>query len=552
MKIPLNKKYTQAVLISLVSSIISMSLANVFFSDQWALLDTILYMLVYVGGLLGLVYYMENLRRSRILKREIINTEKLQAVSHLAASISHEVRNPLTATKGFLQLLKSDDNLSKEKKQQFIDIAISELNRAENIINDYLAFAKPSMELQETIEIQSEINKVIEIVKPLANMNAVFIQCHVPVFYVNGEKHLFQQCFVNLVKNAIESMQGGGVLILEAQQSKKVSGNFSQHVLDEITENLQQKNQVMILHNRRGYANVVECETCGHVSYCSNCDVIMTYHKFSNELKCHYCGNKSSKPSNCPKCNAENLNTRGVGVEQIHEEVSRLFPDAEVDRMDVDSMRRKFAYEKLYEKIESGETDIIVGTQMISKGLDFDHIELVTIPRADHMLYVQDFRAEERAYQLITQVSGRAGRVSGEGKVLIQTYNPQHFIFQLIRENDPREIYSYLLEERKKFNYPPYTKTILIELKHRNEAKADRASQFLGSVLRKYLPPECILGPEKSPVGKINLLYQYQILIKLPRGKFYKIYKNYIKESIEEFEEITAYRSVKRYIYVDF
>lgn len=155
------------------------------------------------------------------MKREIINTEKLQAVSHLAASISHEVRNPLTATKGFLQLLKSDDNLSKEKKQQFIDIAISELNRAENIINDYLAFAKPSMELQETIEIQSEINKVIEIVKPLANMNAVFIQCHVPVFYVNGEKHLFQQCFVNLVKNAIESMQGGGVLILEAQQSKK-------------------------------------------------------------------------------------------------------------------------------------------------------------------------------------------------------------------------------------------------------------------------------------------------------------------------------------------
>lgn len=338
----------------------------------------------------------------------------------------------------------------------------------------------------------------------------------------------------------------------EAQQSKKVSGNFSQQVLDEITENLQHKNQVMVLHNRRGYANVVECETCGHVSYCSNCDVIMTYHKYSNELKCHYCGNKSSKPSKCPKCNAENLNTRGVGVEQIHEEVSRLFPDAEVERMDVDSMRRKFAYEKLYEKIESGETDIIVGTRMISKGLDFDHIELVTIPRADHMLYVQDFRAEERAYQLITQVSGRAGRVSGRGRILIQTYNPQHFIFQLIRENDPREIYTYLLEERKKFNYPPFTKTIFIELKHRNEGKTDRSSQFLGSILRKYLPAECVLGPEKSPLAKINLMYQYQILIKLPRGKSYKILKNYIRESIAEFEEIAAYRSVKRHIYVDY
>ena len=220
-KIPVKKKYTQTVLISLISSIISISLANGFFSDEWTWLDSILYMFVYVGGLLVLVYYMENLKRSRVLKREIINTEKLQAVSHLAASISHEVRNPLTATKGFLQLLKSDDNLSPEKKQQFIDIAISELNRAEAIINDYLAFAKPSMELKETIEIQSEIHKVIEIVKPLANMNAVFIQCHVPVFYVNGEKHLFQQCFVNLVKNAIESMQGGGVLILKAQQIKK-------------------------------------------------------------------------------------------------------------------------------------------------------------------------------------------------------------------------------------------------------------------------------------------------------------------------------------------
>ena len=223
-KIPIKKKYTQAVLISLISSISSLSLANVFFSDDWIWIDSLLYMLVYVGGLLGLVYYIESLKRSRMLKREIINTEKLQAVSHLAASISHEVRNPLTATKGFLQLLKSDDNLSKEKKQQFIDIAISELNRAENIINDYLAFAKPSMELQETIEIQSEVLKVIEIVKPLANMNAVFIQCHVPIFYVNGEKHLFQQCFVNLVKNAIESMHNGGVLLVKAQLAKNGKG----------------------------------------------------------------------------------------------------------------------------------------------------------------------------------------------------------------------------------------------------------------------------------------------------------------------------------------
>lgn len=338
----------------------------------------------------------------------------------------------------------------------------------------------------------------------------------------------------------------------EAQDTKTVNGNFSFKVLEEIKKNLEEKNQVLVLHNRRGYANVVECESCGYVAYCSNCDVVMTYHKYSNELKCHYCGHKAEKPKVCPKCFSENLNTRGIGVEQIHEELSKIFPENDVERMDVDSMRKKFAYEKLYEKIENRETDIIVGTQMISKGLDFENIELVTIPRADQMLYVQDFRAEERAYQLIIQVSGRAGRVSGKGKVLIQTYNPLHSVFQLIKEQDFSKIYDYFLDERKKFNYPPFTKTILIELKHRKEDKTDRASQFLGSVLRKYLPHECVFGPEKSPIGKINLLYQYQILLKLPRGKKYQDFKNLVLKSFDEFNEITAYQSVKKSVFVDF
>ena len=338
----------------------------------------------------------------------------------------------------------------------------------------------------------------------------------------------------------------------EEQDSKKIIGNFSLKLIDEIKKELEKKKQTMILHNRRGYANVVECETCGYVNYCSNCDVVMTYHKFSNEMKCHYCGQKASKPKTCPKCHSENLNERGVGVEQIHEEVSRLFPDSEVDRMDVDSMRKKFAYEKLYDKIEEGETDIIVGTQMISKGLDFDNIELVAIPRADSMLYVQDFRAEERAYQLITQVSGRAGRISGEGKVFIQTYNPHHSVFQLIKENHSEKIYKHFLEERKKFLYPPFVKLIMIELKHRKEDKVNRSAQFLGSILRKYLPEDCILGPEKSPIGKLNLMYQYQILLKLPRGKRYSELKNLVLQSFEEFDEITAYQSIKKMIFVDF
>ena len=338
----------------------------------------------------------------------------------------------------------------------------------------------------------------------------------------------------------------------EAQNSKKITGNFSLTLIEEIKKEVERKKQTMILHNRRGYANVIECETCGYVNYCSNCDVVMTYHKYNNEMKCHYCGQKATKPRVCPKCHSEKLNVKGVGVEQIHEELAKIFPEVEIDRMDVDSMRKKFAYEKLYEKIEEGETEIIVGTQMISKGLDFDNIELVAIPRADSLLYVQDFRAEERAFQLITQVSGRAGRISGEGKVLIQTYNPEHSVFQLIKENKVEDIYKHFLEERRKFFYPPFTKLIMIELKHRKEDKCNRASQFLGSILRKYLPEECILGPEKAPIGKLNLMYQFQILLKFPKGKKYPEFKKLLEQSFTEFEEITAYQSVKKMIFVDF
>ncbi|WP_185287256.1 primosomal protein N' [Chryseobacterium lactis] len=338
----------------------------------------------------------------------------------------------------------------------------------------------------------------------------------------------------------------------EAQESKNVSGNFSSKLIEEMKKTVDEHHQAIVLHNRRGYANVVECESCGYVNYCSNCDVVMTYHKAANEMKCHYCGQRASKPRTCPKCHSENLNERGVGVEQIHEEVSKLFPENEVDRMDVDSMRKKFAYEKLYEKIEEGETDIVVGTQMISKGLDFDHIELVAIPKADSLLYVQDFRAEERAYQLITQVSGRAGRVSGKGKILIQTYNPDHSVFQLIKMNNPAKIYKYILTERQKFHYPPFTKLIMIELKHRKEDKVDRASQFLGSILRKYLPEDCVLGPERAQIARLNNLYQFQIMLKLPRGKNYEKFKNMVLISLKEFDEITAYQSIKKDVFVDF
>lgn len=370
--------------------------------------------------------------------------------------------------------------------------------------------------------------------------------------YYLARKEKMKYIFLNERFGKVQLPEFELINFKEAQDSKKVSGNFSLQLIDEIKKTLEEKNQAMILHNRRGYANVLECESCGYVNYCSNCDVVMTYHKSANEMKCHYCGQRASKPKACPKCHSENLNERGVGVEQIHEEVSKLFPDNEVDRMDVDSMRKKFAYEKLYEKIEDRETDIVVGTQMISKGLDFDHIELVAIPKADSLLYVQDFRAEERAFQLITQVAGRAGRVSGKGKIYIQTFNPEHSVFQLLKMNRISKIYYYFLKERQKFHYPPFTKLIMIELKHRREDKVNRASQFLGSVLRKYLPEECVLGPERSQIARINNLYQFQILLKLPRGKNYEKYKSQVLLSLKDFDEITAYQSIKKDVFVDF
>lgn len=338
----------------------------------------------------------------------------------------------------------------------------------------------------------------------------------------------------------------------EAQKQKNTVGYFSTRAVGVITDTLASRKQVIVLHNRRGFSGVVECETCGYVAYCTNCDVVLTYHKSAHEMKCHYCGQRAAKPVSCPRCQSENLNERGVGTEQIQEQLGNIFPNHEVERMDVDSMRRKFAYEKLFDKIKSGDAEIIVGTRMISKGLDFENIETVVVPKADSMLYVQDFRAEETAFQLLTQVSGRAGRLSGSGKVLVQTYQPNHAVFKLLYEKDEAGIYSHFINERKKFLYPPFVKMIMIQLKHRKEDKTDRASQFLGSVLRKYLPAECVFGPEKAPVGKINMLYQYQIMLKLPAGKKYSIYKQYILKSLDEFREITAYQSIKVLVFVDF
>ncbi|MDL1913291.1 MAG: primosomal protein N' [Bergeyella sp.] len=340
--------------------------------------------------------------------------------------------------------------------------------------------------------------------------------------------------------------------LVYASENKKMHGNFSEMLVRDMQKTLEEKKQIMILHNKRGYASVVECVSCGHVTYCPNCDVVMTFHKYKQEMKCHYCGHKAAKPVKCPKCHSERLSEKGVGVEQIYDEIVALFPMAEVERMDADTMRAKFSYEKLYEKLATKKTDILVGTQMITKGLDFDSIELVAVPKVDQMLYVQDFRAEEKLFQLLTQLAGRAGRTSGRGRMILQTYKVEHHLFRFMCSDKYKEVYKYFLEERKKFLYPPFTKLILLEIKHRKEDKTYRAASFLGSVLRKYLPEKCILGPEKSPIPRLNTYYQYQILLKFPKGKKYFVYKEKLYHVLNEFSEIKAYQSIKKFVYVDF
>ncbi|NAW50205.1 primosomal protein N' [Elizabethkingia argentiflava] len=356
----------------------------------------------------------------------------------------------------------------------------------------------------------------------------------------------------------MEERFGGGKLPIielldfkEAQQLKTTKGSFTFQALTEIQNELEKKKQVIILHNRRGYANVVECNSCGYVQYCNNCDVVMTYHKVSQDLKCHYCGQRAAMPISCPSCHSENITTKGLGIQQLEEEIKKLFPTATVGRMDLDAMRTKFAYEKFFEKIENRELDIIIGTQMISKGLSFENVDLVVVPKADALLHIQDFRAEERAYQLFIQVAGRAGRASQKGRMLLQTYNPERIIFDKLLKNN-EYIYEYLIEERKKFLYPPFVRLVFIELKHRKEDKLERASLFLGSIIRKYLPENCVFGPEKSPIFRINNVYQYQLLLKLPKGKKYNLFKQMLAKSIEEFNQIAGYKNVKLMVSIDF
>jgi primosomal protein N' (replication factor Y) (superfamily II helicase) len=331
---------------------------------------------------------------------------------------------------------------------------------------------------------------------------------------------------------------------------KRMNCHFSDTLIEEITTALSLGEQVILFQNRRGYAPLLECMTCGHVPQCPNCDVSLTFHKFKNQLRCHYCGYSIAKPTNCHQCSSVDLQTKGFGTEQIELELATLFPNKRVLRMDQDTTRGKFGYDKIIDRFQNREVDILVGTQMLAKGLDFDNVSLVGILNADNMLFFPDFRAFERSFQMMTQVSGRAGRANKMGKVIIQTYNPNHNTIQQVTRNDYKAMYKEQVYERQLFMYPPYTKLIKITLRHKEYEKVKDSAQWLFQVLKQNLNMS-ILGPEEPAISKIRNEYIRTILIKIPEKVSQQGTKKTIQKILNSFEAIAQYRAVKLIINVD-
>lgn len=338
--------------------------------------------------------------------------------------------------------------------------------------------------------------------------------------------------------------------IKEKTRKKHMTGHFSDRLLEEMRDVLKNGEQVILFQNRRGFSPVVECTTCGISPQCPNCDVSLTFHQHKNQLRCHYCGYHMAMMKSCIACGSETLDTKGFGTEQIETELKTLFPTSKVARMDQDTTKGKHAYSKLIEALENEEIDILVGTQMLAKGLDFRNISLVGVMNADNLLNFPDFRAHERSFQLLQQVSGRAGRTQKRGKVLIQTYNPYHQILKQVSVNDYEAMYKEQLEERYNYKYPPFYRTIKIVFKDKNLTRVQKASVWFGQALELQFK-ENILGPEPPPVGRIKNKYIMNILVKIPKNQSLEKTKKYIDNLQRSFNSIKEFSSVRVNIDVD-
>ena len=334
------------------------------------------------------------------------------------------------------------------------------------------------------------------------------------------------------------------------RRRKTIQADFGSTLLDAVRGTLEEHNQAILFQNRRGFSLRVECDDCHYVPQCINCDVSLIYHKQQNVLRCHYCGYTASVPSECPQCHSTNIKMHGFGTEKVEEDLKILLPEARVARLDLDTTRSKSDYQSILESFQEKETDILVGTQMVTKGLDFDSVKVVGILNADNMLSFPDFRAHERSFQLMSQVAGRAGRKGKQGKVIIQTYEPSHPVLQDVLRNDFEGLYKKQMAIRKQFGYPPFYRLVLIRLKHKDFQKLNPAAAELSSMLRPIFKQD-LLGPEYPMVSRVKNLYIKQMLVKFNREYSAKQVKELIMEQIHQFQLLPDYKSVMVQIDVD-
>jgi primosomal protein N' (replication factor Y) len=326
------------------------------------------------------------------------------------------------------------------------------------------------------------------------------------------------------------------VSIATETKQKTMQSHFTSVLMADMQQAIDNKEQVILFQNRRGYAPVLMCRVCAYTPKCINCDVSLTFHKHTGKLHCHYCGYKEDSPSICPACGSTHLEYKGFGTEKVEDELSVLMPDARLARMDLDTTRSRNSLQNILNDLEDKKIDVLVGTQMVAKGLDFADVTVIGIINADSLLKYPDYRANERSFQMLAQVSGRAGRRGKQGKVVIQTYDPSHRVIRQVIENDYADLYSTELEERKGFNYPPFYRIINIDIKHQNPEILYNQAEYLANELRKHFG-ERVIGPEAPLINRIRNYYIKSIMLKFERENTSMAKaKALIRETITQFQ----------------
>ncbi|MBR4757607.1 MAG: primosomal protein N' [Bacteroidaceae bacterium] len=368
--------------------------------------------------------------------------------------------------------------------------------------------------------------------------------------YYNTQTGKFGLVTLTERHNQVQLPQIQVVNIKEKRHRKEMHGPFSTDLVNAMREALEHREQVILFQNRRGYAPQTECNICGWVPRCTNCDVTLTHHKGSERMTCHYCGATYRLPERCPNCGGQEFQSIGYGTERIEDDLRQIFPNARIARMDLDTTRSRQAYEGIIDDFQHGRTDILVGTQMVTKGLDFERVSVVGILNADTMLNMPDFRSYERAFQMMAQVAGRAGRRSAQGRVILQTKNPDLSVISQVVANDYASLYRDQMQERESFHYPPFSRLVYINIKHKDIRVVEALARDMATLLRKVFAHR-VLGPDTPPIGRIQLLYIRRLMLKVETTASMRDVRQRLRQIQSYLLAQPQYKSAQMYYDVD-